>query len=269
MSEIIFAKTRYQYDSYTDFYSLVSLSNFPTCYIDEVDWNRDALYITAPMNGELKSMTIPKDRKCKIALWNLERPSGSGGLQNYIEDNNILIAEGMIDQVIVSDKQLARDTGFHYVPVGGHPGLGELCDEKIYDVVHMMCYSPRRGRWFDYPNSRQYVEGITVAPNGWGDERHKSLRHARFALNIHQDEYKYMEPLRFVLAACYGLPIISEDVTDWWPYVGYYQAFRLGDEVETIKRILRNPDYWQVVSRELRNWMTEEWTFRKALEAHL
>jgi hypothetical protein len=78
-----------------------------------------------------------------------------------------------------------------------------------------------------------------------------------------------MEPLRFVLAACYGLPIVSENVIDWWPYVGYYQNFDLGNEVTVIKTMLRVLDYWNIVGRELHHWMTTEWTFRKALEAYL
>lgn len=267
--DITFAKTRYVYDSYTDFWRLVELSGYPTCFIDEVEWDSSRLYITAPMNGELKSMTIPENRRCKIALWNLERPGGSGGLPNYVLDNAELIERGFIDEVIVSDKQLARDTGFKYVPVGGHPGLGEVCNDKVYDVVHLMCYSPRRGMWFDYPNNRQYVRGVTVAPNGWGTARHNSLRLSRFMLNIHQDDFQYMEPLRFALAACYGLPIVSETVIDWWPYVGYYQQFRLGDEVDVIKQMLNSPEYWAIVSRELHYCMTIDWTFRRGLEVYL
>lgn len=271
IDDITFARTRYTYDSYTDFWTLVELSRYPTCYIDEIDWNSGRYYITAPMNGELKHREIPDNRKCKIALWNLERPGGSGGLPNYINDNNELIRLGVIDQVIVSDKQLARDTGFHYVPIFGHAGLGKLTPpaRKIYDVVHLMCYSPRRGRWFDYPHNRLSVEGIKVAPNGWGEQRHYALTMSHFLLNIHQDEFQYMEPLRFVLAACYGLPIVSETVIDWWPYIGVCKPFRLHDEVDTIKYLMDHRSNWDKVAIEIRCLVTEDYDFRKGLEGYL
>jgi len=38
-------------------------------------------------------------------------------------------------------------------------------------------------------------------------------------VNVHQDDWLVIEPLRFALAAAYAIPIISEWVHDPWPYM--------------------------------------------------
>lgn len=222
---IIFARTRYHYDSYTDFWKLVELSGYPIVYVDEIEINNpDNTYIFSPMNGEFQSLIpktwVPKGHRCTILHWNLERPSGSGGLLFYKESNQRYIDRGWIDAVLVSDRQLAADTGFKYVPLGSHKDLGEFslhCD-KMYDVAVMSCYSPRRAFLFNYPYLKAQDNGLTIAPNCWGQERHEALKASRYMLNIHQDGYQYLEPLRFALAAAYGLPIISESCGSFYPY---------------------------------------------------
>lgn len=70
MSNIIFAKTRHVYQSYDDFWRLVALSGFETCYVDEIDHNRDATYIFTPTNGETLNGW---DRgRARIIWWDLE-----------------------------------------------------------------------------------------------------------------------------------------------------------------------------------------------------
>ena len=54
MSEITFLKTRHVYDSYADFWSLVSLGNFPTIYVDEWRPTMEGVFITAPVNGDYR-----------------------------------------------------------------------------------------------------------------------------------------------------------------------------------------------------------------------
>lgn len=212
MSDIIFAHPRHSYDSYTDYRKLVELSQFPTCFIDEIDLQSDNLYIVSPMNGEFDAHIDWRQlRKCQIYHWNLERP-GAGSISDYKGQNSRHIREGKIDHVLVSDKLLARLTGFKYVVMGSHDKLGIPGEDKTYDYIHLMCYSPRRGPFFNYPNALTAVDGMTIAPNSWGQERHEALQRSKMMLNIHQDEHPYCEPLRFTLAAAYGLPIVTEHI---------------------------------------------------------
>ena len=87
----IFAKTRYVYDSYTDYWRLVELSGFPICYVDEMDvYNPANIYIISPMNGEIYDfMNIARrvDHISTLYQWNLERPGGSGDIERYVNDN--------------------------------------------------------------------------------------------------------------------------------------------------------------------------------------
>jgi hypothetical protein len=270
---IVFAKTRYQYDSYTDLWDLVSLSGFPICYVDEMHLGDSRIiYITAPMNGEIRSWndTTRAGKRAKVYLWNLERPSGSGDIGEYIVSNRQLIEQGYIDKVLVSDRQLAKDTGFHYVPLGSHLDLGipGVFRYKRYDIVHLMCYSNRRGSpWFKDPGVlREQVDGLTIAPNGWGDIKRNSLQYSRLMLNVHQDSYKYIEPLRFSLAAAYALPIVTETCHDFYPYAeGVFMADK-DTIVETIKTVLRSYPAIHHAGWLMRDKFCRNKTFRSCLE---
>lgn len=217
MSEIIFAQTRVQYDSYTDYRRLVELSGFPTVFIDEIDLQSDNLYIVSPMNGEFDAhinWSIP--RRCRIFHWNLERP-GDGTVATYKAESTRRVREYKLDEIIVSDKTLAKITGFRYVPLGSHIDLGTPgLDDKKYDYIHLMCYSPHRGHFFRYPQVRTEINGCRIADSThglWGEERHIALQQSKMLLNVHQDKHVFIEPLRFALAAAYGLPIITEQIT--------------------------------------------------------
>ena len=156
------------------------------------------------------------------AFQQFERP-GEDGIQGYIDGNRQYVDAGHLDGVIVSDRQLAEDVRFKFVPLGSHTGLGAPghLDARLagYDLIHLCCYSLHRSFLFKTPEViRDTIMGLIVADNGWGEDRHIRLMDSRFMLNIHQDEYAYIEPLRFSLAAAYGLPILSEYCFDVWPY---------------------------------------------------
>ena len=275
---IVFARTRYFYDSYIDFYNLVSLSGYSTCYIDEMNLEDSRItYITAPMNGELGSWNdeTRARKRAKVYLWDLERPSGSGGLQNYINDNNKLIEDGFLDNILVSDKRLAQDTRFRYIPLGSHPDLGHPggLSEKRYDVVHLMSYTGRRSDpWFRDPGIiRENIDGLTVAPNGWGAIKDASLQRSKLMVNIHQDSSMYLEPLRFSLAMAYGLPIVTETCYDLSQYnncAGIFQTDK-DDIVKTIKLVLRSYPAVYQAGILLRNKFTAANTFCSYLEEHI
>src|SRR6266404_2769198 len=83
VQEPIFARTRYQYQSYSDFWRLVELSNFQTCYVDQIDLENDQIYITTPINGEHRPhinhrrSILKKAQQARVVTWMLERPINS------------------------------------------------------------------------------------------------------------------------------------------------------------------------------------------------
>lgn len=222
----IFVKTRWYYQSYTDFWKLVELSDFQTCFVDEMDlYAEDTAYIVAPMNGEWRPFVDERpNRKAKLILWNLERPGGSGSVAKYASDNLELVGK-YLDKVVVSDRSLANLCGLDYIIMGGHPDLGipGMPSLKKYDLIHLSCYSNARSWMFDTPDhpKTMLLGNLTVARNGWGQDRHWSLQESRFMLNVHQDGFPFIEPLRFILAAEYGLPVISEASNSFFPYENF------------------------------------------------
>lgn len=280
MTEVIFVKTRYQYQSYTDFWYIVGLSGYPTCYVDEMDlYDSNNIYIGAPMNGEWRPYIEPhrKDRQATVILWNIERPGGSGNLQEYTASNQLLIDENYLNAVMVSDMKLAAYTGFHFMPLGIHPRLGDPggLEDKIHDIIHISCYSPRRSFLFRTPiESKLYINNLSIASNGWGQDRVDKLRCSRFMLNIHQDEFEYLEPLRLTVAAAYGLPILSEPLGNTFPYdCSRFSLYcdKSSKLLGMAEYILRSDEYekWYQGGLDLREHMIQYYTFRGCVEAYL
>lgn len=243
MAEIIFCATNHIYESYRDFWRLVELAGFPIIQVSDLDISKEGIYITAPMNRSWR-VHINEQHKKRIPLnahlicWNLERPSGSAGsvpeyarqcryLLNGLWENGestITDSDGtmhesygrFVDEIWVSDRQLAEEThhATRFVVLGSHEGLGSVGDEKKYDFCHMSYEVPRRQTIY-------YHKGLSktqIGPNCWPPERDEVLRQSRFALNVHQDQHPFQEPLRFALFAAYGLPIVSENIFDAYPW---------------------------------------------------
>lgn len=281
MGDIIFAKTRWDYASYVDYWALVELSGFNVVWLDEMDLSElDTTYIVSPMNGEfVPYMEQHKGRVSEVLLWNLERPSGSGGLQDYISGNRQYMDAGHLDGVIVSDRQLARDSGFKFMPLGSHHKLGVPGDADArlngYDLIHLSCYSNHRSYLFKTPEENEpVIDGLTVAANAWGHDRHIRLMSSRFMLNVHQDEFPYLEPLRFSLAAAYGLPILSEYCMDTWPYKSNRWVHMDKDVTKLLRSDwVRDKDMWRElvypVGLEMRKFMITVQSFRACLEKFL
>lgn len=271
--DIVFVKTRWHYQSYTDYWRLVELSDFPTCYVDEVDVTSDVTYIVSPMNGEWRPHIDAQRSKSKMAtllLWNLERPGGSGSLDAYCRDNHDLINNGYLDGVIVSDRALAKACGLKYVPLGSHEGLGMPGLEKTYDLICLMCWSHRRSFMFNYDKLVSSIGGLSVAPNGWGRERHERLQQSKFMFNIHQDDFPYIEPLRFALAAAYGLPIISDASMDPFPYSQWYLEGDIHSMIHIAKQAVSAYEQeWCARGAAMRDYMTAKMSFRTCLERYL
>lgn len=201
----IFVKTRHEYQSYWDFWELVRLSEFPTCFTDEIDWQSDNTYILTPLNGEIPN-PLP-EKTAKIIWWNIERPSWQSSWQFDRPD---------FDEIWVCDVNWAKETGSKYVLMGSHPGLGVPSAEKTYDYCTNSYDNPRRVAIWDA------LKDLKRAPNGWGGAESRSDRTGRSKLIVvpQQDDPPHaVTPLRFAIAAAYKLPMVYEGETDTHPFV--------------------------------------------------
>lgn len=217
MKEPIFARTRYTYTSYSDFWRLVELSNFKTCYVDEIDLEKDEIYVSCPLNGEHKEIfpyrrsILKCPQRATVALWQLEKPynpdSGPGTVSDKVKAT-VDRCLGYFDSVWISDKWIAGlDPRFTYVEMGSHPELASSAKDSIqYDFAHMSYMIGRREAIYA-PLSRT----LRMAPNAWGVERDRILRSTRAMLNVHQDNVQVIEPLRIALAAAYRMAYLTED----------------------------------------------------------
>lgn len=285
MSDIIFVRTHHNYDSYQDFWKLVELSCFPVVFTSEVDLEKDYTYILSPNNGEWKSVIDSqrnKTKRAKLINWNLERPGGSGGMTNYERDNRQLVEQGYFDEIWVSDRELARRCKFSFVVLGGHYLFNydlPRYSEKEYDYIHLSYNSPRRWFLFSQPGvCKSDLEGMKIAPNAWGLQRHANLSKSRMMLNIHQDDFQFIEPLRYVIAALYKLPIVSEFVLDSFPYnniidLGIFNpsGYRLINFIKEMKMHASMYDSYIARGHTIETYkkMTEEYTFRHCVEVVL
>jgi hypothetical protein len=244
---IIFVKPRTTYPSYVDFWTLVELSGYPTCDPDQVDWQSDNVYICSPLNGEHNdgwTERATQPRQCHLIHWNLERdpskPPDSRFDEEwrsdrwYAEQDNVVGLSPRLAAFVSAGIKLARElrTPCRYVTLGIHPGLSRWSqvDENLrprvvmphdglsYDAIHLSYMSHRRQAII--PKLVEQM-GWKLHPqdgNLWGEERHQALLQSRAMLAIHQDEHPIIEPLRYALAAAYGLPIWGEDGTDHFPW---------------------------------------------------
>lgn len=194
MSDIIFVQTRHWYGSMQDYFHLAELAGYPVIFDDEMQLdNADHCYI-------LTWFSAQEDRfagaKARVICWNLEWAADP-------------ILPGV--EYWSPDAWYAAQHDMKYVPVGSDKRL--LCDDYgsytyIYDIALMMYRDPNRRR---AEIQRIDEAGFSVAPDGWGGERHRSLAQSRCLVHIHQLEgINTVSSLRFALAAAYYMPILSE-----------------------------------------------------------
>ena len=276
--EIIFALTRHEYQSYTDYKELVRLGGFDTCYVDQVDFTRpDTFYIVSPINGEWRPH---RDRhktgrpyNARVALWDLERPAGRGGLASYFAGAKELLNHWYFDEVWLSDRWLAseaHDQRIRFVPLGSHAELGttERATKFEYDFAHLSYVGPhRRSSLYGQLAERN----ISLMPNGWGQERRDNLIKTKFMLNVHQDDSPLIEPLRLALAAAYGMPVLSEKILDANPYTRQGETHNIiqaeYDDLVGRAASLLNDDYgWHLaMGRRSHALMCLDYTFSRVV----
>lgn len=264
---IIFVKTRYEYQSYTDYWKLVKLSKFPTIYVDELDVSQDGIYIISPMNGEWRDHIdnqSDKPRNAHLIHWCLERPAlSAGSVGQYAASNRELQAKRQIDDVWISDAALAHEIGQEFVVLGSDKGLMVSGDNtKKYNFCHLSYETDRRKRIYNQ------FDSDTIGPNCWEPERSSVLRQSRFGLAVHQDNHPYMEPLRFALFAAYALPILSETIYESFPFtdehilkVGYD---KLGQRMNEL--LGDSYSHWQEMGRRAKELLCVEYNFKQMVE---
>jgi hypothetical protein len=248
------------YGSYRDYWRLVALANFPTCELSEIDKESTNTYIVSPDNGNVAAV-LAGSHTCKFILWQLERP---GWVENQVPAH--------FDEMWVSDryhKSLIPDDNCKYVTLGGHPDLATgVKGEPEWDfVLTAYIYGKREAQV-----AALKEQGYTFAPNGYDyAEREYSLNHSRYGLCLHQDEMPIIEPLRYVLYACYDLPIVNEKTEDCFPYrVAAAPNGLSGFEMLLHRSFIPEEENNLAVSARInKQIVTEELTFRKSVEGAL
>lgn len=215
MTNIIFARPRRYYPGYDDFARLVELSGFTLSYLDQVNWGDGSLTVIATPKHPEWDTVIPRDHRCRLIWWTLER----GHTDEPLMDMSNPFKPDYVDEVWASDSAFAAYIGARYVFLGGHRAFGSVnVRAKQYDYITLMAPFGRRMGLFATLETR----GLSCAdlPGGtWGDARHERLMQSKLMISCHQDEYPWSEPIRFMIAACYGLPIMSEACQDAGAYI--------------------------------------------------
>lgn len=260
---IIFVKPRFYYKSYDDFWSLVEMSNFDWCWMDEINLRSNHTYIVSMVDPKRDKWQLSwwqrKRKRGRLIFWDLERPMPRLGIEKH---KQFLDSLGF-DEIWHSDPKLAKDLKTRFVILGSDERLAKtFIWERPYNFALMAYLNDRR---------KEIVKDIVgVAPGYWGVGRQMVLEAARFGLNIHQDDDLYYEPLRFALFAAYGLPIISEVVYDGFPLDwGLLQCNynRLVEYCNFLASNYRNSeDYYKALGNHNKRKLCYDYRFRGVVE---
>lgn len=277
MTEIIFAKTEYLYQSYVDFWKLVELSGFETCFVKDIDLERDATYITTPINGEIRPHVkhrrsiLKSAQQAKIIWWTLERPDSGDYEFDKIKGNECVtratneILE-YVDHIWVSDRWFASlDPRMTYVPLGSDSALsaGPPNPDKIYDVCALSYNNYRRDQVYG-PMRQQ----LRMAPSSaWGGDRDRILRSSRCMVYVHQTPMPIGAPLRMALAAAYHLPVVSERLGDPYPHRDGYDVLMAdhGELLQTTMTALKSTEGLRGIGENLHRKLCIEHPFKQCV----
>lgn len=245
------------YDSYTDVRRLVELSGFKTLSIGDgkaVDEYTPLIYLSPEQPYGFR--WYPK----RSIWWSLEY----GG--EYEPD--LTNWEG---EVWASDPAWAAAHNAKMVVMGSHPGLsGGDVKRIVYDDgfrnVTMLCYmTARRQALKDELSDLNWPQ---MPYPGYGKERFEQLSMARLMLHAHQrEDTPAIAPQRFALCAAYHLPLIHEAVSDEGAYAGAARFEPYDALASATREELNDPSNER--GEALYNWLCEELTFRKSVEAAL
>jgi hypothetical protein len=210
MSDVIFVRPHYEYDSYKDLLRLIELSGYPLVFYEEIDTASDNCYILTVLNGEINENGWGDNPRCEIIALDLEWRLKESDFA--WTESDLTLPKG-VSRVWASDKWYAERINAQYVPLGSHPVLvGDAPpDPIVYDVAPLAYRTGRRNEAFGKMSER----GLTIAPNAWDPERDAYLKSCKSIVHVHQHErVATVAPLRFAIAAAWHKPLISEQVND-------------------------------------------------------
>lgn len=263
MTAIIFARPRHEYGSYQDAWQLIALSGYPLVYYDEIDVDVDAVYILMIRNGEMEA-GFPQSR-ARLILWDME----------YRREPTPPIPG--VSEVWHMDAAQARLIGAKYVPVGGHAGLRQsiqVYPEPLYDVAYLAYMTYRR----QVIHAELLARGLRLPPtSAWGAERDAILNASRVYLHVHQhDDIPAVPGLRLVVAAAYGLPVVTEECADYGVFEYALDYTRLWnakfDQLTDAVKLLSsdwNDSESKQRGAQLHHFLCVENTFRAVVERSL
>jgi hypothetical protein len=110
--------------------------------------------------------------------------------------------------------------------------------------------------------------GLSIAPACYGTERSRILKGSKAILNLHQKEpLKVYAPLRFNVAAAFGVPILSEMIDDPYPLVPG-ESILMADynDLRSVVRTWLGRHDLPEIGRRAKELLTERFTFRKGVE---
>lgn len=238
---IIFVKTRHEYDSYQDFWELVTLSEFPICHPDEIDWTSDNIYVITPHNGEFPN-PLPS-RKCKVIWLNIERPG------NYDEK-----LWKQFDEVWLCDRAWAVKTHSRFFFMASDSRLGYSGEHNLPPVsLAYVC-----GRRCE-PYAKMKLNNV----NCFGAEKKELLANAKALVVLHQD-VPVMSPQRFCYAAAAHLPVFYETMPDFFPFVPGYDVIPITYD-NCVDEVI-NAGLIKIVGENLYQKMCVKTNFKKEVE---
>lgn len=254
---VIFAHPRWDYQSYSDYKRIVELSGYQSIYMDEMDLQSDNTYIFATPD----------------TYWGGGFPNARARVIAYLFEWYDDIDYSAIPNVEIwcTDKHWADRINAKYVPMGSHRDLNlHPLDnlDKAYDVCTL--YAPSSNRY--HANDLLNRVGLSRAPDGWGEERHRILSQSRMMVCVHQNpEAKTLAPQRWALAAAYKLPVISETLAD----AGMLADVTVQTDLESVGEVAaswkrtENAGKLRAKGDALYELLCNKWTFRHGIESNL
>lgn len=254
MPDVIFAKPRWDYKSYTDYWRLVELAGYPLIYIDEIDPQSDNVYIFSQPPTDWHHGW--PDAKARIIYYSLE----------WYLDVDYRSIPGV--ECWSPDAWYAERTGMRYVPMGGDARLNPEPNYKFEPVHVATLWAPSGNRYT--PMGSMVEAGVTIAPNAWDDDRHKVLQAAYAMIHAHQwADVPTIAPQRFALAAAYHLPLISETLGNAGVFDNAVMQTTGKDMGRFIVDARQQSTPLRKAADRLYKLMCEELTFKKGIEAAL
>jgi hypothetical protein len=264
----IFVTTQRVYQSYACFWKLVRLSGFQAIPTTEVDLKKDALYIVTPFTEEHALAFGPRSsgRRAVVAWLNLERPDSGrwppvGANASNDEEACLRFADIMWTYDL---SLLASRPGSVLMPFGSHPDLAERAPaQKRWDFAHLSYVVPRREEVYAELRRR----GLSEAPNEPGPDRPQVLSATRVILQVHQTPALVGSPQRAAVAAAYGLPLVSETLSQPWPMMFGWDHLQAPREklADVVQSLIERPAEMSRLGARLRETLCFEIPFREGV----